>query len=151
MRLWKKIVSEAPSGAGFHIHVAEHECDEYDSLQKYGKRVIDRLNEFGALGNSSIVVHGVHVDAREMAQLAETGTWVTHQPRSNMNNGVGVSEVEAMLRMGIRVGLGMTVSQTQCGKNGKPRIWFIKPGGETRVECRPMSLLTWLFIIIVTW
>jgi len=68
--------------------------------------VIDRLNEFGALGDTSIVVHGVHVDAKEMAQLAETGTWVTHQPRSNMNNGVGVSEVEAMLRMGIRVGLG---------------------------------------------
>ncbi|MBN1266647.1 MAG: putative aminohydrolase SsnA [Anaerolineales bacterium] len=102
----EQIVREAPDGAGFHIHVAEHEVDEYDSMQKYGKRVIDRLNEYGALGDHSIVVHGVHIDAREMAQLAETNTWVTHQPRSNMNNGVGVSEVEAMLRMGIKVGLG---------------------------------------------
>lgn len=102
----EQIVSEAPEGAGFHIHVAEHEVDEYDSVQKYGKRVIDRLNEYGALGDHSIVVHGVHIDAREMEQLAETNTWVTHQPRSNMNNGVGVSEVEDMLRMGIKVGLG---------------------------------------------
>jgi len=38
--------------------------------------------------------------------LADTSTWVTHQPRSNMNNGVGVAPVEAMLRAGVNVGLG---------------------------------------------
>jgi len=99
-------VRTAPENSGFHIHVAEHECDEYDSMEKYGMRVVDRLNKFGALGDNSIVVHGVHIDPKEMAQLAETRTWVTHQPRSNMNNGVGVSEAEAMLRMGIRLGMG---------------------------------------------
>jgi len=41
-----------------------------------------------------------------MELLAETGTWVTHQPRSNMNNGVGAAQVESMLRLGVRVGLG---------------------------------------------
>ena len=48
----------------------------------------------------------MHVDAREIAILAETGTWVSHQPRSNMNNGVGLPPVEAMLRAGVRVCLG---------------------------------------------
>jgi putative selenium metabolism protein SsnA len=92
--------------AGFHIHMAEHEADEYDSLQKSGQRVADRLNEFGILGPRTIAAHCVHVDAREMEWLRDTGTWVTHQPRSNMNNGVGVAPVEAMLRLGVRVGLG---------------------------------------------
>jgi len=41
-----------------------------------------------------------------MEVLAETGTWVTHQPRSNMNNAVGVAPVEAMLAAGVNVGLG---------------------------------------------
>ncbi len=91
---------------GFHIHVAEHPSDEYDSLQKTGMRVVDRLQKFGILGPRSIVVHAVHVDAREMAILAETNTWVSHQPRSNMNNAVGLPAVEDMLRMGIRVCLG---------------------------------------------
>ena len=91
---------------GFHVHVAEHEADEYDSLQRSGLRVVDRLNEFGLLGPHSIAAHCVHIDAREMQWLKETGTWVTHQPRSNMNNGVGAAEVEAMLRLGVRVGLG---------------------------------------------
>jgi putative selenium metabolism protein SsnA len=91
---------------GFHIHVAEHEADEYDSLQKSGRRVVDRLKEFGMLGPRSITAHCVHVDAREMEWLRDSGTWVTHQPRSNMNNAVGAAEVEAMLRLGVRVGLG---------------------------------------------
>jgi putative selenium metabolism protein SsnA len=96
----------APAGVGFHIHVAEHESDEYDSLAKSGLRVVDRLQAHGILGPQSIVVHAVHVDAREVNLLAETGAWVTHQPRSNMNNGVGVSAVESFLRAGIKVCLG---------------------------------------------
>ncbi|WP_299028830.1 putative aminohydrolase SsnA [uncultured Thermanaerothrix sp.] len=91
---------------GFHIHVAEHPVDEYDSLHKYGERVVDRLHRHGILGPKSIVVHAVHVDVREINLLAETGTWVTHQPRSNMNNAVGMAMTESMLRAGVKVGLG---------------------------------------------
>ena len=31
---------------------------------------------------------------------------MTHQPRSNMNNAVGVADVEGLLRAGVRVALG---------------------------------------------
>lgn len=96
----------APDGVGFHIHVAEHEVDEYDSLAKSGLRVVDRLHRFGILGPRTIVVHAVHVDAREIGLLAESGAWVTHQPRSNMNNGVGLPAVESMMRSGVGVCLG---------------------------------------------
>jgi putative selenium metabolism protein SsnA len=91
---------------GFHIHAAESEADQYDSLKKSGMRVIDRLNKFGILGPRSIVAHAVHIDHREAELLRETGTWVTHQPRSNMNNAVGAADVEGLLRMGVKVGLG---------------------------------------------
>jgi putative selenium metabolism protein SsnA len=96
----------APQGVGFHIHVAEHEADEYDSLAKSGQRVVDRLLAHGILGPRTIVAHAVHVDAREVGLLAESGAWVTHQPRSNMNNGVGVAHVESLMRAGIAVCLG---------------------------------------------
>ena len=95
-----------PEDFGFHIHTAEHEADEYDSLNKSGQRVIDRLQKHGILGPKTITAHGVHFDAREMQILAETGSWLSHQPRSNMNNGVGVAQIESMLRVGIRVCLG---------------------------------------------
>jgi putative selenium metabolism protein SsnA len=96
----------APKDVGFHIHAAEHPVDEYDSLKKSGKRVIERLNQYGILGNKTIVAHAVHVDANEINILKETKTWVTHQPRSNMNNAVGISAAESMLDFGVRVGLG---------------------------------------------
>ncbi len=101
-----KCRSIVPDGVGFHIHVAEHEADEYDSLATSGLRVVDRLHQHGILGPRSIVAHAVHVDAREVNLLLETGTWVTHQARSNMNNAVGVAQVEALLRLGVPVCLG---------------------------------------------
>jgi len=91
---------------GFHVHAAEDAADQEDSLQKSGKRVIHRLHDAGVLGPRTIAAHCVHVDESEIEVLAETSTWVTHQPRSNMNNGVGVAPVEAMVRAGVNVGLG---------------------------------------------
>lgn len=95
-----------PDNMGFHVHTAEHESDEYDSLNKSGLRVIDRLQKHNILGPNTITAHGIHFDAREIQILAETKTWLSHQPRSNMNNGVGVAPIESMLRAGIKVCLG---------------------------------------------
>jgi putative selenium metabolism protein SsnA len=96
----------AAHDGGFHIHVAEHEADEYDSLKKSGTRVVDRLSRLGLLGPQTIAAHCVHIDHREAELLKESGTWVTHQPRSNMNNAVGAADVEGLLRLGVKVCLG---------------------------------------------
>jgi putative selenium metabolism protein SsnA len=93
-------------GLGFHVHVAEGVSDQEDSLQKSGMRVVHRLGEAGILGPKTIAVHCVHVSESEIERLARTETQVTHQPRSNMNNAVGVAPVETMLGRGINVGLG---------------------------------------------
>ncbi|MBG0771709.1 MAG: putative aminohydrolase SsnA, partial [Anaerolineaceae bacterium] len=95
-----------PDNIGFHIHVAEGLADQVDSLEKSGKRVIFRLDEYGILQPKSILAHGVHLDSREIVHLAESAAWLTHQPRSNMNNAVGVAPVEEMLEAGVRVGMG---------------------------------------------
>lgn len=91
---------------GFHIHVAEHEADEEDSLARYGKRVVQRLHEHGILGRRSITAHCVHTDAAERTLLKETGTWITHQPRSNMNNAVGAMPLDEMMAEGQKLCLG---------------------------------------------
>ena len=95
-----------PAGIGFHIHVAEGIADEMDSLQKSGKRVVRRLDDLGILRPESILVHGVHLDEDEIELVAKRQCWMTHQPRSNMNNAVGVPPVEWMLEKGVRLGLG---------------------------------------------
>ncbi|MCC6803251.1 MAG: putative aminohydrolase SsnA [Anaerolineae bacterium] len=91
---------------GFHIHVAEHEADEEDSLKRSGVRVIHRLDHYGILGDKTITAHCIHIDESERDRLAETGTWITHQPRSNMNNGVGAMAFDAMMARDMNVCLG---------------------------------------------
>lgn len=93
-------------GVGFHIHVAEDKADQDESLRKYNLRVVERLRKFEILGPRSLAVHCVHLDEYEKDILRETETWVTHQPRSNMNNAVGLPDVAGMLRRGIKVALG---------------------------------------------
>ena len=100
------VVAAGSLGLGLHIHAAEDAADQEDSLRRSGKRVLRRLYDAGVLGPRTIAAHCVHVDEEEIGILAQTGTWVTHQPRSNMNNGVGVAPVETMLRAGVNVGLG---------------------------------------------
>jgi putative selenium metabolism protein SsnA len=95
-----------PSGVGFHIHVAEGDADQLDSLEKSGMRVVSRLFSHGILGSHSILAHCVRVDEHEIEILAESNSWVTHQPRSNMNNAVGVAPVGLMIEAGVRLGLG---------------------------------------------
>ena len=34
------------------------------------------------------------------------GVWITHQPRSNMNNGVGAADMDGMLEQGMKICLG---------------------------------------------
>jgi putative selenium metabolism protein SsnA len=90
----------------FHVHVAEHPADEYDSIARSGKRTVERLHDFGITGPESIMAHCIHIDTWEMALLKETGTFVTHQPRSNMNNAVGAADITTMLRGNMALCLG---------------------------------------------
>jgi len=91
---------------GFHIHLAEDKADEQNSLQLYNMRSAERLEARGVLGEKTLVAHGIHIDAFEMNSLYVTKTKLSHQPRSNMNNAVGVAPIEMMLKKGITVGLG---------------------------------------------
>ena len=93
-------------GAGCHIHVAEGVEDHTHSLDKYGKRTVNRLVDLGLAGDRSIFVHCINIDDEEMGLLKETGTMVVHNPESNMNNAVGVARVLDMMKAGVLVGLG---------------------------------------------
>lgn len=98
---------------GYHIHVSEGIEDQYDSLHKYGKRVLQRLFDWDILGPRSLAIHCIHANGLEMDILRETDTSVVHNPMSNMGNACGTSPVVEMLRRGLRVGLG-TDAYTNC-------------------------------------
>lgn len=95
-----------PERVGYHIHVAEGIEDLYDSLKKYGKRIIDRLMDNGILGEQTIAAHCIYVNQHEMDVLKETNTMVVHNPESNMGNACGCPPTMEIFSKDILTGLG---------------------------------------------
>lgn len=92
--------------AGYHVHVAEGIADLYDSLAKYGKRVVERLHDSKILGEKTMAIHNIHINAAEMDILKHTNTMAVHNPESNMGNAVGCTPAMQMMEKGIPLGLG---------------------------------------------
>ena len=98
---------EANNGrVGYHIHVSEGMNDVYDSLQNYGRRPVQRLQDHGILGSKTILGHCIHVNTAEMDIIKATDTMCVNNPESNMGNAVGCSPVLQLYQQGILVGLG---------------------------------------------
>ncbi|MBN1050961.1 putative aminohydrolase SsnA [Clostridium botulinum] len=92
--------------AGYHIHAAEGIDDLNHCLKNNNKRVIERLNDFGILGEKTICAHCIHINKREIDILKETNTNVVNNPESNMGNAVGCAPVMEMMKNEVVVGLG---------------------------------------------
>jgi putative selenium metabolism protein SsnA len=101
-----RLCADLNPGSGYHVHVAEHEADEEDSLRRSRKRVVPRLAEYGIWSGKTIAAHCVHIDKAEQETLRAAGVWVSHQPRSNMNNAVGAMALQTMLDLDMNICLG---------------------------------------------
>jgi putative selenium metabolism protein SsnA len=102
----ERVASVIPQDIGVHIHVAEGPEDEVLCREKHGLRIAERLDRFGLLRPTSILAHCLHIDEAEKELLAERDVVVVHNPRSNMNNAVGLFDMPGFLERGILTGLG---------------------------------------------
>jgi 5-methylthioadenosine/S-adenosylhomocysteine deaminase len=64
------------------------------------------LDSVGLVNERSVIAHGVNLDEREVAILAERGASITHCPSSNLKLGSGIADVRALRNKGITVGIG---------------------------------------------
>ncbi|MDD4309786.1 MAG: putative aminohydrolase SsnA [Candidatus Cloacimonetes bacterium] len=108
---------------GTHIHAAEAESDERFNIDHFGKRVVDRLNDFNLINSNSILAHGVHLNPKEMMLVAEKGAAIVTNPQSNLNNAVGIADVCKMTEMGITVGLGTDAMTVNMLEEVRVGIW----------------------------
>ena len=76
--------------SGIHIHVAEDLADQEHCIKKYGKRVIQRLSDFGILDSSKTILgHCLHLSDDERELIKNSHSWVVQNMESNLNNKVG--------------------------------------------------------------
>ncbi|HEY8524326.1 MAG TPA: amidohydrolase [Acidimicrobiales bacterium] len=91
---------------GLHTHSSESVWEVQESLKRWGRRPLEVLYQRGVLGPRSVIAHGVWLDDREIALLAQTGTAIVHCPCSNMKLASGPARIGALRAAGVTVGLG---------------------------------------------
>jgi cytosine/adenosine deaminase-related metal-dependent hydrolase len=89
-----------------HIHVGESLMDEEECVRRYGKRVVERLDDFGLINENALLVHCTHINDAEMDIIKKRNAVIAINPTSNLNNAVGISHVKKFMDKGIRVILG---------------------------------------------
>lgn len=103
-------------GIGIHIHLNESESEVADAMARFNRRPIELAYETGLLGPDVVAAHCVHLTPAEIGMLAETGTFVSHNPSSNAKLGNGISPVPELLAAGVVVGLGHDA--VECNNSG---------------------------------
>jgi 5-methylthioadenosine/S-adenosylhomocysteine deaminase len=93
-------------GIPISIHLSESPYEVEYSKKTYGMTSIDFFESIGFFDGPTIGAHVVWPTEEEIRILAERKVGVIHNPTSNMKIASGISPVAAMLRAGVRVGLG---------------------------------------------
>ncbi len=89
------------------IHLAEANTEtEFIQQKHHGMRPVEFVESIGFLTNRTIAAHVIQANEAELDLLKKHDVGVGHCPQSNMKLAAGTSPVPAMLRKGIRVGLG---------------------------------------------
>jgi 5-methylthioadenosine/S-adenosylhomocysteine deaminase len=137
-RLTDKTLSRIATFAGeldvpIHAELHQSRAGIAASLRDYGMRPLARLARFGLLGPALIAAHAVHLEATEIALLAQHGCHVAHCPVPNLMLGHGIAPLARLLAAGVNVGLGSgsAVPNTAFDLFGAMRIASLVAKGES--------------------
>jgi 5-methylthioadenosine/S-adenosylhomocysteine deaminase len=88
------------------IHVAETQTEVKDVRQRYNATPVQHLENLGFLEPRVLAAHMVWPSESEIELLAKRGVGVIHNPDSNLKLASGFAPIPAMLKAGVKVGLG---------------------------------------------
>jgi len=94
------------SGLTIHTHSNENTAERALIEGATGQAPTAYLDSVGLVNERSVIAHGVNLDEREIAILADRGAAITHCPSSNLKLGSGIADVRALRDRGITVGIG---------------------------------------------
>jgi 5-methylthioadenosine/S-adenosylhomocysteine deaminase len=93
-------------GLLIHTHSNENAGERALIERATGQAPTAYLDSVGLVNERSVIAHGVNLDEREVATLAERRASITHCPSSNLKLGSGIADVRALRARGIVVGIG---------------------------------------------
>jgi len=89
-----------------HMHVCETAFEVKESIEKYGKTPVRRLDDLGALHPRFIAAHGVHLGEGEMEIFKARGASIVYNPDSNLKLSSGIAPIAKYRKAGVKIALG---------------------------------------------
>lgn len=94
-------------GFNVHIHLSETEKEHAESLERNGGKTPARyFKDNGILGVQAQFAHCVYVTEEDEELLKESGSFLIHNPSSNLKLGSGIAPVKRWVEKGLNVCIG---------------------------------------------
>ena len=90
----------------YSMHLKETEEDNAMCFRRYGKDIVDLLEEIGFLTDKMLAVHCVNLTENDIRRFAEYGVSISHNPAPNLYLGSGIPPIPESLKAGVNVSLG---------------------------------------------
>jgi 8-oxoguanine deaminase len=103
--------------ARLHCHLCQSPDEDVYSMQTFGVRSVDLIEEAGWLTSRTWVAHGIHFNDGEIARLGRAGVGVSHCAASDMAFGMGICPTIDLEAAGMAVGLGVDGSASNDSSN----------------------------------
>ena len=100
-----------------HTHLCETLDEERYTLERFGKRPVEWMEDLDWLGEDVWFAHAIHVDDEEIAKFARSGCGAAHCPCSNMRLASGIAPIKKYMKAGVKVGLGVDGSASNDSSN----------------------------------
>lgn len=110
MRTAQALAREHPD-CHIQTHLSENkdEIDYTKQLYPQARDYLDVYQSFGLLGQKTLLGHSIHLEAREIAAIAETGAHPVFCPTSNLFLGSGLFDHKGLSMRGISNGIATDV------------------------------------------
>jgi 8-oxoguanine deaminase len=103
--------------ARLHCHLCQSPEEDVYSMQMFGVRSVDLIEEAGWLTSRTWVAHGIHFNDDEIARLGRAGVGVSHCAASDMAFGMGICPTKELEAAGLPIGLGVDGSASNDSSN----------------------------------
>lgn len=91
---------------GWHTHILETKTQAIASYNRYGKGLIEYIDELGLLSNKTSFVHYIWVTDIEKELVRKNQVNIVHCPSSSLHLGSGVAPVDQLVKDGNKVAIG---------------------------------------------
>ena len=100
----RRVADELDARVAMPVHESAEEIR--DSVARFGKRPLQRLQSLGLLRPGFTAIHATQLDATDVGALSRTGVCVVTCPQASLRLGAGISPVALLESHGVPVGLG---------------------------------------------